>query len=139
MKLTYVFCVFGKMIQVYHLPSGSAICPWGFPRQGYRSGLPFPSPRDLPDPGIEPSSPAWQVDFLPLSPWEAPLSDACFNSSSSGRSLACSSRRPSLGLTFWPGFPPTCRLTVASPRETDKLWPCFSEVYLACQGGPSKR
>ena len=29
----------------------------GFPRQGYWSGLPFPSPGDLPDPGIEP--PAW--------------------------------------------------------------------------------
>ena len=28
-----------------------------FPRQGYWSGLPFPSPRDLPDPGIEPVSP----------------------------------------------------------------------------------
>ena len=30
----------------------------GFSRQEYRSGLPFPSPRDLPDPGIEPGSPA---------------------------------------------------------------------------------
>ena len=30
----------------------------GFPRQEYRSGLPFPSPGDLPDPGIEPESPA---------------------------------------------------------------------------------
>ena len=29
----------------------------GFPRQGYWSGLPFPSPGDLPDPGIEPASP----------------------------------------------------------------------------------
>ena len=28
----------------------------GFPRQGYWSGLPFPSPGDLPDPGIEPQS-----------------------------------------------------------------------------------
>ena len=32
-----------------------------------RSGLPFPSPGDLPDPGIEPGSPALQVDSLPLS------------------------------------------------------------------------
>jgi len=31
------------------------------------SGLPFPSPVDLPYPGIEPASPAWQVDSLPLS------------------------------------------------------------------------
>ena len=37
-----------------------------FPRQEYWSGLPFPSPGDLPDPGIKPRSPAWQVDSLPL-------------------------------------------------------------------------
>ena len=30
----------------------------GFPRQEYWSGLPFPPPGDLPDPGIEPESPA---------------------------------------------------------------------------------
>ena len=34
-------------------------------RQEYWSGLPFPSPGDLPYPGIEPRSPAWQVDSLP--------------------------------------------------------------------------
>ena len=34
----------------------------GFSRQGYWSGLPFPSPGDLPDPGIEPGSPALQTD-----------------------------------------------------------------------------
>ena len=38
----------------------------GFSRQEYWSGLPFPSPGDLPNPGIEPVSPAWQVDSLPL-------------------------------------------------------------------------
>ena len=37
----------------------------GFPRQEYWSGLPFPSPGDLPDPGIEPRSPALQMDSLP--------------------------------------------------------------------------
>ena len=36
----------------------------GFPRQEYWSGLPFPSPGDLPDPGIEPWSPAPQADSL---------------------------------------------------------------------------
>jgi len=30
----------------------------GFPRQEYWSGFPFPSPGDLPDPGIKPTSPA---------------------------------------------------------------------------------
>ena len=37
----------------------------GFSRQGYWSGLPFPSPGDLPNPGIEPGSPALQADSLP--------------------------------------------------------------------------
>ena len=37
----------------------------GFPRQEYGSGLPFPLPVDLPDPGIEPRSPELQVDSLP--------------------------------------------------------------------------
>ena len=39
----------------------------GFPRQEYWIGLPFPSPGHLPDPGIEPASPAWQADSLLLS------------------------------------------------------------------------
>ena len=36
-----------------------------FSRQEYWSGLPFPSPEDLPDPGIEPGSPVLQADSLP--------------------------------------------------------------------------
>ena len=39
----------------------------GFPRQEYWSGLPFPSPGDLPDPGIKSMSPALQANSLPLS------------------------------------------------------------------------
>jgi len=39
----------------------------GFLRQENWSGLPFPSAGDLPDPRIEPGSPAWQVDSLSLS------------------------------------------------------------------------
>ena len=37
----------------------------GFSRQEYWSGLPFPSPRDLPDPGVKPRFPALQADSLP--------------------------------------------------------------------------
>ena len=37
----------------------------GYSREEYWSGLPFPSPGDLPDPGIEPGSPALQADTLP--------------------------------------------------------------------------
>ena len=32
------------------------LCPWDFPRQEYWSGLPYPTPGDLPDPGIDPMS-----------------------------------------------------------------------------------
>ena len=39
-----------------------------FSRQEYWSGLPFPSPGDLPDPGIEPRSPALQADALTSEP-----------------------------------------------------------------------
>ena len=39
----------------------------GFPRREYWSGLPLPSPGDLPNPGVEPMSPAWQADSLWLS------------------------------------------------------------------------
>ena len=39
-----------------------------FSRQEYWSGLPFPSPGDLPDPGIEPRSPALQGDALTSEP-----------------------------------------------------------------------
>ena len=39
----------------------------GFSRQENWSGLPCPPPGELPDPGIEPMSPALQVDSLPLS------------------------------------------------------------------------
>ena len=41
----------------------------GFSIHGiFQSRLPFPSPGDLPDPGIEPRSPTWQADALPSEP-----------------------------------------------------------------------
>ena len=39
-----------------------------FSRQEFWSGLPFPSPGDLPNPGIEPGSPALKADALPSEP-----------------------------------------------------------------------
>ena len=45
----------------------------GFSRQEYWSGLPFRSPGDLPDPGIEPGSPALQADALTSEPPRKPL------------------------------------------------------------------
>ena len=44
----------------------------GFSRQQYWSGLPFPSPGDLPDPGIEPGFPALEADALTSEPQGKP-------------------------------------------------------------------
>ena len=55
----------------------------GFPRQGYRSGLSFPSPGDLPDPGVEPVSPALQADSLPLSHQGSPIFQSASKSQNS--------------------------------------------------------
>ena len=57
-------------------PSGSSV--YGIPRQAYWSELPwselpFPSPEDLPDPGIEPEPPALQADSLLLCHWGRPF------------------------------------------------------------------
>ena len=43
------------------------------PRQEYWSGLPFPAPWALPDPGVEPASHTAQADSLPLSPRGSPM------------------------------------------------------------------
>ena len=50
----------------------------GFSRQEYWSGLPFPSPGDLPNPGIKPRSPALQADSLPSVPPGKPRKDISY-------------------------------------------------------------
>ena len=64
-----------KVKESHSVLSSSFVTPWTvacqvllsteFHRQECWSGLPFPSPGDLPDPGIEPRSPALQSDSLP--------------------------------------------------------------------------
>ena len=48
----------------------------GFPSQEYWSGLPFPSPGDLPDPGIKPKSPKLQADALTSEPQGKPINSS---------------------------------------------------------------
>ena len=57
----------------YHAPPSM-----GYSRQEYWSGLPFPSPGDLPDPGIEPRSPALQADTLTSEPPGKPIETIIF-------------------------------------------------------------
>ena len=64
-----------KIIKMSMLVVPDSVTPWieahqtllsmGFSRQEYWSGLPLPSPGDLPHPGIEPRTPALQIDSLP--------------------------------------------------------------------------
>ena len=48
----------------------------GFSRQEYCSGLPFPSPGNLPDPGIEPETPVLAGKFFTTEPLEKPVKEA---------------------------------------------------------------
>ena len=50
-----------------------------FSRQAYWSGLPFPSPGDLPDPGIKPGSPTFQADALLSEPPGKPSAQRLFD------------------------------------------------------------
>ena len=73
LKVEENLCVYVCISRFSHVPFFAT--PWTvacqaplsmrFPRQEYWSGLPFSSPGDLPDPGIEPSSHAMQADSLP--------------------------------------------------------------------------
>ena len=60
--------VVSDSLQPHGLQPSRLLCPWGFSRQEYWSGLPCPPPGDLPNPEIEPRSPALQVDSVPSEP-----------------------------------------------------------------------
>ena len=78
----------------------------GFSRQEYWSGLPFPSPGDLPDPGIEPRSPAFRADALPSEPPGNP---------STLPRGACSLGSPHHPKHF--GFKVTFRMCIQTPKN----------------------
>ena len=68
-RLNICCCLVGKSYLTFcdlWTIASQASLSMAFSRQEYWSGLPFPSPEDLSDPGIESTS-AWQVDYLPLS------------------------------------------------------------------------
>ena len=55
-------------LQPHGLHPVRLLCPWGFSRREYWNVLPCPPPGDLPNPGIEPRSPALQADSLSSEP-----------------------------------------------------------------------
>ena len=97
----------------------------GFSRKEYWNGLPFPPPGDLPDPGIEPTSPALQVDSFTTEPPGKPfypVAAAAAKSLQSCRLLATPwtaayQAPPSMGFSrqeCWSGVPSP------SPRDTKR-------------------
>ena len=91
----------------------------GFSRQEYWSGLPFPSPGDLPNPGIKPGSPQLQADPLPSETSKAPITQTnlsisvlfyCgvgFPGGASGKEPACQYKKPKkYGFSPWVGKKP---------------------------------
>ena len=67
-SLSHIWLFKTPLIVAFQVP-----LPMEFSRQEYWSGLPFPSPGDLPNPGIKPRSPAMQADSLPSEPQGKPL------------------------------------------------------------------
>ena len=64
--------VLSNSLRLYGLKPTRLLCPWGFSRQEYWSGLPCPPPGELSNPGIEPRSSALQADSLPTEPPGSP-------------------------------------------------------------------
>ena len=60
--------VVSDSLQLHGLEPARFLCPRGSPGKNTGMGLPFPSPEDLPDPGIQPRSPTLSVDALPSEP-----------------------------------------------------------------------
>ena len=78
--LLSVCCVTSAMsdfVRSHGLQPARLLCPWGFSRQEYWSGLPCPSPGYLPDPGIEPRFPALQAVSSPSEPPGKPVASFC--------------------------------------------------------------
>ena len=76
-RVCFATCLL-KIVMLSHSVTSGSVTLWTvapqaplsmrFPRQEYRSVLPFPSPVDLPDPGIDPSSPALAGKLLTTVP-----------------------------------------------------------------------
>ena len=93
----------------------------GFSRQEYWSGLPFSSPRDLPNPGIEPRSPALEAWFGLVGIYPVPLPGGHFSAS-----LSC------LYCSIWGGLSVFWLFV-----EFSLLWSFLTvggAVWVACQG-----
>ena len=98
----------------------------GFFRQEYWSGLPFPSPGDLPDPGIKPGSPALQVDSYCLSHQENPYRTIAARDGDSSDESGKSKLK-----IFWKGF--------TTLNATENICDSWEEIKIATFTGVWKK
>ena len=74
----FILCVCAPLCPTLCNPMDHQAClSMAFSRQECWSGLPFPPPGDLPNPGIEPKSPTFQADSLPTEPPRKPSEGIC--------------------------------------------------------------
>ena len=107
----------------------------GFSRQKYWNRLPFTSPGDLPNPGIEPTSPTLQADTLPSEPPGKPkLSGGCnisryyssFSDWRKNRSIELTSQGASLTLSLWnPAWVPNLYYATSAGRMQPSPHQCW--------------
>ena len=108
-----------------------ALLTTGVSRQEYWSRLPFPSPGDLPDPGIEPrshSSPALQVDSVPTEP---PGKPSVTNGPIHFLTKSLKSKQSELGLLS-PAIGPDMPITKAGISMDASLKPAQLEAFSLC-------
>ena len=97
------------------------LCPWGFSRQECWSGLPWPPPGDLSNPGIKPRSPTLQVDSLPSEPPTTP--SVQFSSVAQSHPALCHPMNCST-----PGLPVHHHLQEFTQTQRPSSWRCHPAI-----------
>ena len=102
--------VVSDSVRPHGLQPARLLCPWGLSRQECWSGLPCPPPGDLPDPGVEPRSPALQADsLLSEPPGKSIHGEMHGNEESVHQSQARGCARGRLPITFFLPFWEGCK------------------------------
>ena len=96
----------------------------GFSRQEYWSGLPFPSPGDLPNPGVKPGSPTLQADsLLSESPAKPGAAEKCLERAYRLRGMDASARRE------WKGVATGVQGPVFFQGALPPFHPCAVQIF----------
>ena len=91
-KMQYIVVQSPCCVRLFEAPLPAACqtpLSMGFFRQGYWSGVPFPAPEDLPNPGTKPASPAVKANPLPLSHQGSPKMQYSIDINSIGARVSC--------------------------------------------------